>query len=103
VNQSRGAPSAPAGRQPERTCVQCGAKDAKGELLRVAGKPRQGWRPDPRGILPGRGIYLCRREPCVSGFVKRLGTPKGRARLGMGPQEGPELARALEALWREEM
>jgi hypothetical protein len=85
---------------PQRTCVECRAKASKSALLRIAGKPRDGWEPDPAGRRPGRGIYICRRKDCVEGFVKRIGTPKGAARWRMGPG-GAVLARRLSAMWKD--
>jgi hypothetical protein len=82
---------------PLRTCVQCGAVLPKGRLLRVAGRPGGGWEPDPRGTLPGRGIYLCRGGECMAKFSARVRTPKGGARWKMGAA-GPELARRLAAM-----
>jgi predicted RNA-binding protein YlxR (DUF448 family) len=85
-------------RRPERTCVQCGNRDEKRSLLRVAGKPGAGWEPDPEGRMPGRGIYLCRKAGCVEGFARRIRTPKGAARWRMGT-EGTALAEKICAWW----
>jgi len=82
---------------PQRTCVQCGTVLPKGRLLRVAGRPGGGWAPDPRGTLPGRGIYLCRRGDCIAKFSARVKKPKGGARWKMGAA-GAELAERLAAI-----
>ncbi len=81
---------------PQRTCVQCGAVRNKDGLIRIAGKPGVGWTPDPVGILPGRGIYLCPVGDCVDRFAARIRTPKGGARWKMGVA-GRELADRLAA------
>jgi hypothetical protein len=81
---------------PQRTCVQCGAVHAKGRLLRIAGRPGVGWTPDPRGTMPGRGIYLCRGGDCIRMFSARVRTQKGGARWRMGAG-GAELAERLSA------
>jgi hypothetical protein len=81
---------------PQRTCVQCGAVHPKERLLRIAGKPGAGWTPDPRGTMPGRGIYLCRGGDCIRKFSARVRTPKGGARWKMGAA-GAELAERLSA------
>ncbi len=82
--------------EPQRTCVQCGAVHDRGRLLRIAGKPGAGWAPDPRGTMPGRGIYLCRGGDCIRKFSARIRTPKGGARWRMGAA-GAELAERLSA------
>jgi len=79
---------------PQRTCVQCGAVLPKGRLLRIAGRPGAGWAPDPRGTLPGRGIYLCPGGDCIAKFSARVKTSKGGARWKMGAA-GAELAERL--------
>ena len=80
-----------------RTCVQCGAVLPKGRLLRIAGRPGGGWAPDPRGTMPGRGIYLCRGGECIRKFSARVRTPKGGARWKMGAA-GAGLAERLAAM-----
>jgi len=93
-------PRKSSGRDPQRTCVQCGAVREKGGLLRIAGKPGVGWAPDPGGKLPGRGIYLCREGECVGRFAARIRTAKGGARWKMGIA-GTELAERLAASRRD--
>ena len=44
---------------PERTCVTCGSKRPKAELLRVARSPQGVVSLDPGGKAPGRGAYIC--------------------------------------------
>jgi hypothetical protein len=85
---------------PQRTCVQCGAVLSKGRLLRIAGRPGSGWTPDPRGALPGRGIYLCRGGDCVAKFSARVKTPKGGARWKVGAA-GAELAERLSGFGQD--
>jgi predicted RNA-binding protein YlxR (DUF448 family) len=82
--------------------VQCGFTGEKRQLLRIAGKPGEGWQPDPDGILPGRGIYLCRRAECIERFSRRIRTEKGGARWKMG-RTGIDLAERLTALWAAEV
>ena len=89
-------PRRSSGREPQRTCVQCGAVLARARLLRIAGKPGFGWSPDPRGTGPGRGIYLCRDGDCIPKFQARVRTPKGGSRWKMGAA-GAELAERLAA------
>ena len=44
---------------PERTCVACGAKKPKHELVRVASSPQGQVSVDDSGKAPGRGAYVC--------------------------------------------
>lgn len=44
---------------PERTCVACGSKRAKRELVRVASSPQGEVSVDLTGKAPGRGAYVC--------------------------------------------
>ncbi len=44
-----------------RSCVSCGAKAAKRELLRVVSPPQGAVSVDTGGRLDGRGAYLCER------------------------------------------
>ncbi len=77
------------GLPPHRTCVGCGREREKGDLLRLALDGRT-VRVDPRGRLPGRGLYLCRDEACV------LLAQKGRALARW--VDADEERRALEAV-----
>ena len=47
---------------PERTCVACGNKRPKRELVRVATSPLGEVSVDPTGKAPGRGAYVCGPE-----------------------------------------
>jgi len=49
---------------PQRTCIGCGETKAKRELVRVVRDPDGRVQIDPKGKLPGRGAYLCRRAAC---------------------------------------
>ncbi len=49
---------------PERSCVACGRKAAKGELLRVVCTPAGAVAIDRTGRQNGRGAYLCRQAGC---------------------------------------
>jgi len=57
---SRGKGPGARGHVPVRTCVACGAKGAKFDLVRLALDPVDGLiRVDARQQLPGRGAYVC--------------------------------------------
>ena len=44
---------------PERTCVACGTKKPKAQLVRIARSPQGTVSVDPVGKAPGRGAYVC--------------------------------------------
>ena len=44
---------------PERTCVACGSKKPKRELIRIASSPQGQISLDVTGKAPGRGAYVC--------------------------------------------
>lgn len=58
---------------PLRTCVNCGSKTAKRELVRIVATPLASVRLDVTGKSPGRGAYLC--GDCSH---KHTGLKKGR-------------------------
>ncbi len=49
---------------PVRTCVMCGTKTAKRDLVRVVLTPQGECIVDETGKRPGRGAYLCHRPEC---------------------------------------
>jgi len=57
---------------PLRTCVVCGNKTPKRELLRIAATPQGEVVADVTGRMAGRGAYVCRDGICASsGLTKR--------------------------------
>lgn len=56
---------------PERTCVGCGRKAPKKQLLRFLVREDGTLQFDPRGVRPGRGGYLCPRSSCFFQAAKR--------------------------------
>ena len=56
---------------PIRTCVGCGERKAKFELVRIAFDDTGNILLDPRQKLPGRGAYLCKNETCYEIAAKR--------------------------------
>ena len=63
---------------PERSCVGCRRKRAKGDLLRIV-RTADRIRFDPQQRLPGRGAYLCPEPPCIEAATARDGQPVRRA------------------------
>lgn len=55
--------------QPIRTCVACGNKGVKRDLLRLVRMQDGTAAVDPQGRLPGRGTYVC----CVGGHKGERG------------------------------
>lgn len=56
---------------PQRTCVACGRKADKRELLRVVRTPQGSLEVDDRGKKPGRGAYLCPDPACWQTGLRR--------------------------------
>ena len=56
---------------PLRTCVSCGKKTAKRELLRIVATPSVGIVVDSSGRVNGRGAYVCRNGDCASDGLNR--------------------------------
>ena len=57
---------------PVRSCVACGHKGTKGELLRIVRTSEGEVTLDPSGKHSGRGAYLCPKETCwQTGLKKR--------------------------------
>ena len=57
---------------PERTCVGCGQKHPKREMVRIVRTPQGSFLVDITGKTPGRGAYLCYEPTCwKKGAVKR--------------------------------
>jgi predicted RNA-binding protein YlxR (DUF448 family) len=57
---------------PIRTCLGCGRRILKGELIRIV-MVDGALRVDTNGRLPGRGAYLCPETACISALVKKKG------------------------------
>lgn len=61
------------GHQPVRTCVGCGARRRKWDLLRCVRVANGTVAIDPEGKRPGRGGYLCPSRECLEKARKRNG------------------------------
>jgi len=65
---------------PERTCLACGRKTGKENLLRLAGEKNGAVTIDVRQCLPGRGAYVCRTLACGELLKKKKGLHHGLRR-----------------------
>ncbi len=80
-----------------RTCVGCGAKRPKEELMRLAHLPNCEVRYDPDQKLFGRGAYVCPNRECIRRAFKR--GRMGKALKAPVPAEMRELLlKALDLL-----
>ncbi|MBH1934055.1 YlxR family protein [Streptomyces sp. AV19] len=80
---------------PERTCVGCRERAAKGDLLRIV-LIEDACVPDPRGTLPGRGASVHPALVCLDLAVRRRAFP--RAFRGRGPLDTAELRQYVERI-----
>ncbi|MFJ9418242.1 MULTISPECIES: YlxR family protein [unclassified Streptomyces] len=78
---------------PERTCLGCRERAAKGDLLRIVAIEGE-CTPDRRGTLPGRGAYVHPTLVCLDLAVRRRAF--SRAFRGPGPFDTTELRRTVE-------
>lgn len=64
---------------PERTCIACGGKKPKADLLRIALSPGGQVSVDSSGKAPGRGAYVCGPECWATALARgRLARSLGR-------------------------
>jgi predicted RNA-binding protein YlxR (DUF448 family) len=58
------------GHIPMRTCIVCGARRSKKELIRLAVDEEGQLLRDEFGKRQGRGAYICERKSCQEGLSK---------------------------------
>ena len=75
---------------PERSCIACGQKLPKRDLVRIVRSPEGNVAVDLTGKSPGRGSYLCTSEQCWKTGVERGGLERG-LRASLSPQERAQL------------
>ena len=56
---------------PLRTCIICGNKTSKGDLLRIVATPEGPVKVDPIGRKSGRGAYVCGDRVCFQKGISR--------------------------------
>ena len=59
------------GHMPLRTCVVCGSKADKRELVRVVRDQAGSVQVDDTGKKPGRGAYICHDQTCWDKALKK--------------------------------
>jgi len=64
-------------RVPIRTCLACGRKAAKDELLRLCREASGTVTIDSKQKLPGRGAYVCMSVACAERLARRKGLHHG--------------------------
>lgn len=55
---------------PLRSCIACRLKSPKRELIRVVRTPEGTLEIDPKGKMPGRGAYVCRKQQCCEAALQ---------------------------------
>lgn len=59
------------GNVPIRTCLGCGNKKAKNNLLRFTVNKEKVLFVDTKGQLCGRGAYCCNKNDCLKSFLRK--------------------------------
>ena len=77
---------------PERSCVACGSKIPKRDLVRIVRSPQGEVSVDLGGKAPGRGAYLCAANDCWT-----LALSRGRLSRSLGAALSGEAMAALRA------
>ena len=75
---------------PERSCVACGKKLAKRELIRIVRTPQGSVDVDLSGKAAGRGAYLCRSLACWQRGLEKGGLERS-LKLSIPDQDRAEL------------
>ena len=73
---------------PIRTCLGCGRKLGKGELVRIGVKDAMPVL-DESGRLHGRGAYICPRSECINLLLRKKGRLSHALRIFL-PREAEE-------------
>ena len=79
---------------PLRTCLGCGQKGLKGDLVRIVLQDGA-LMVDAQGGLPGRGAYVCPREECVELLLKKEGRLSYSLRASLPPDAEERFLRGL--------
>ena len=82
---------------PQRSCVVCGKKSDKRELMRIVATPQGVVEMDPTGKLPGRGAYICADGVCARGALQK-GRIEQALRTGLNDDDWGRLTAAIDGL-----
>ncbi len=74
----------------QRTCIACGATDAKGAFLRIVRSPSGVVSYDATGRAPGRGAYVC--SPDCFALARKTGKLDRALRTKLGEQDLERIA-----------
>ncbi len=91
----------PRKRQPLRSCIACGAKSAKRDLLRIVATAQSKAALDLTGKSPGRGAYICGHARCTDQGLKR-GRVEHALRKKLDEEEWTELIDEIETFRLEQ-
>ena len=84
---------------PLRTCVSCGTKAAKRDLLRIVASKDGGSQLDPSGRANGRGAYVCWSGECSPrGLIQ--GRVQHALRAEISQEQWDDLTRSIEGTVR---
>ena len=81
------------GHVPERTCIACGKKSAKWQLVRIVRTPDGSIEVDLKGKKSGRGAYLCHSRTCWERALRR--DRKNRLAWALKTEISPEVRTRL--------
>ncbi|TMK17529.1 MAG: YlxR family protein [Actinobacteria bacterium] len=84
-------------REPQRSCVGCGATAGRSAFLRIALGPGGAVIADRHRRLPGRGAYVHPTSACVDRAIRR-GSLARSLRSGIGPEEARKLRDVVEGV-----
>ena len=82
---------------PLRTCIICGNKTSKRELIRIVATPDGAVTLDPTAKMQGRGTYVCKNGSCAPQGLKR-GRLEYALRLKLEDDRWTRIAASVEAL-----
>jgi predicted RNA-binding protein YlxR (DUF448 family) len=68
---------------PHRTCIGCGTKRSKRELVRLVLDPQDRVVPDDSRKEPGRGAYVCESRSCLEAVIRGRGLNRAFRREGL--------------------
>lgn len=78
------------GHVPIRTCVSCGAKQAKRDLIRFLVNGAGQVVRDDQGKAQGRGAYVCKSKSCREQLTRNRGLGR-RFRIGKAITINPDM------------